>query len=113
VPSPSDYGLAILALAKIKKETALFIEEIESHQDSEAIRKLIEHLLEISKSNNLQLFITTHNQSVWNYLYYNYRNHEERKENFRCFHIAIDKNTGVVQSTNEEGIANIQPDLHG
>ena len=59
------YGLAILAAAKTRKNTALFIEEIECHQHLAAIKKLIPHLLNIAIENNLQLFITTQNNNIW------------------------------------------------
>lgn len=107
------YGLAIMAIAKTRENTALFIEEIESHQHPEAIKNLVSNLLDIARMNNLQLFITTHNQNVWNYLYYYYENPEERKKEFRCFHVVRDKGSGEVEAKIEEGIVNIQPDLHG
>lgn len=107
------YGLALLAIAKTRNNTALFIEEIESHQHSEAIRNLISALLEIASKNNLQLFITTHNQSVWNYLYYHYKSPEERKKEFRCFLIVKNKDSGEIEATMEEGLSNIQPELDG
>lgn len=107
------YGLAIMAIAKTRKNTALFIEEIESHQHAEAIRSLISNLLNIARTNNLQLFMTTHNQSVWRYLYYHYKNPEERNKEFRCFHVMRDNDSGKVEARIEEGIVNIQPDLHG
>lgn len=107
------YGLAIMSIAKTRNNTALFIEEIESHQHPAAIRNLVSNLLDIARMNNLQLFITTHNQSVWNYLYYYYGNPEERKKEFRCFHVIRDKDSGEVEARIEEGIVNIQPDLNG
>jgi predicted ATPase len=107
------YGLAITSAAKTRSNTALFIEEIESHQHPEAIKNLISNLLDISRTNNLQLFITTHNQYVRNYLYWHYISPEKRKKEFRCFHITRDKGTGEVEARIEEGIVNIQEDLHG
>jgi len=107
------YGLAVMVIAKTHNNTALFIEEIESHQHPEAIRSLVANLLSIAKMNKLQLFITTHNQDVWRYLYYYYRKPEERKKKFRCFHVTRDKNSGAVEAKIEEGMANIQPDLDG
>lgn len=107
------YGLAILCIAKTRRNTALFIEEIESHQHGEAIRSLVSNLLDIARMNDLQLFITTHNQSVWRYLYYSYETPEERQNEFRCFLVTRDKDSGEVEARIEEGIANIQPDLHG
>ena len=107
------YGLAILAIAKTRMDTALFIEEIESHQHPEAIKTLIANLLQIAKTNNLQLFITTHNDLVRNYLYYYYTKKEERDKDFRCFHITRNTDNGEVEARIEEGIMNITEDLHG
>jgi hypothetical protein len=107
------YGLAILAIAKTRKNTALFIEEIESHQHPEAIKSLISNLLSIAKTNNLQLFITTHSDYARDYLYYYYKSPEERKRDFRCFHVLRNKDTGEVNAKIEEGIINITEDLHG
>ena len=59
------YGLAILAAAKTRKNTALFIEEIECHQHLAALKKLIPTLLNIAIENNLQLFVTTHDYNIW------------------------------------------------
>jgi hypothetical protein len=107
------YGLAILAIAKTRTNTALFIEEVESHQHPEAIKSLISNLLSIAKTNNLQLFITTHNDYAYNYLFYYYKSPEERKRSFRCFHVIRNKDTGEVNAKMEEGIINITEDLHG
>ena len=105
------YGLAIMAVAKTRNNTALFIEEIESHQHPEAIKNLISNLLDIARINNLQLFITTHNPYVHNYLYYHYKTPEERKKDFRCFHVIRDKDSGEVEAKIEEGILGIYEDI--
>lgn len=107
------YGLAIMAVAKTRTDTALFIEEIESHQHPEAVKNLIPNLLDLARTNNLQLFITTHNDYVRNYLYYHYKTPEARKKEFRCFHVVKDQNSGVVDAKIEEGIVNISEDLFG
>lgn len=93
--------------------TALFIEEIESHQHPLAIKNLIENLLSIAESNNLQLFITTHSDHVYDYLYYHYKSPEEREKNFRCFQIINNKETGEVTAQKETNKINIIEDLHG
>lgn len=107
------YGLAMLAIAKTRTNTALFIEEIESHQHPEAIKNLVANLLSIAKTNNLQLFITTHSDYARNYLHYWYKKKEERDKDFRCFHIMRNKDNGEVEARIEEGIVNIIEDLHG
>jgi len=57
-------GLSLLTIANSLKNTVLLIEEIETHQHPEAIRKLIKKLIEICKENNNQVFVTTHSPEV-------------------------------------------------
>lgn len=91
------YGLAILAIAKTRTNTALFIEEIESHQHPEAVGKLISNLVEIAEANNLQLFITTHNRFVWGYLEKEFESEDKRQRTLRVYRVTRDKNTGIVE----------------
>jgi len=58
------YAFSILAAAKLFTNRALLIEEIESHQHPGSLRKLIDTIIEIAFENELQLFITTHNDLV-------------------------------------------------
>jgi len=91
------YGLAILAIAKTRMETALFIEEIESHQHPEAIKNLVSNVKSIAEMNSLQLFITTHNRFVWNCLEKEFQTEDERQKSLRVYHVVRDKNTGIVE----------------
>lgn len=100
------YGAAICSLAEARNDTALFIEEIESHQHPGALRKLIKQLLQISKQNNLQLFITTHSDHVWRYFDYSYPSSEEKNEEFTTFYVERD-NSGKVTATPTEDEAKI------
>jgi hypothetical protein len=106
------YGLAILAVAKTRTNTSLFIEEIESHQHPEAIGKLISNLVEIAEMNNLQLFVTTHNRFVWRCLEREFEADDEKKtplekassedkrnKSLRVYLVMNDKNTGIVDCT--------------
>jgi len=105
------YGLAIISAAKTIHDTALLIEEIESHQHPGSLRKLIEHLIEISKDNNLQLFITTHSPETFRSLYYCYKTPEEREKDFRCFHITRDIKSGEVTAKIEKDYTTISRDI--
>jgi 5S rRNA maturation endonuclease (ribonuclease M5) len=58
------YATVILSLCFLLKDTAFLIEEIESHQHSGAIAKLIPKLVEIANQRNIQLFLTTHSIEV-------------------------------------------------
>jgi|Deesub1362A_J573_1020465.scaffolds.fasta_scaffold01443_15 AAA15 family ATPase/GTPase len=107
------YGLVILAAAQNLTNTALFIEEIETHQHPGAIKKLVNNLIEIARTNNLQLFITTHSFDVWRYLYYYYSEHDEidvRKKEFRTFHIRYHSD-GKVEATIEDNVQKIKEDI--
>jgi len=60
----AKYATVILSISLLLKDTAFLIEEIESHQHSGAIRKLIPKLVEIANQRNVQLFLTTHSIEV-------------------------------------------------
>ena len=102
-----------MASAKTVGKTALFIEEIESHQHPKAIKDLIPNLIEISRDNNLQLFVTTHNPYVLRHFHYYYHSPQERKKEFRCFHIIRDKDSGEVEAKIIENITDVSEDLFG
>jgi len=57
-------GLVILSTAYMLKETALLLEEPENHMYPKALDKLLEKLVHLCKSNQLQLFVTTHRPEV-------------------------------------------------
>ena len=60
----AKYATVILSISLLLENTAFLIEEIESHQHSGAIRKLIPRLVEIANQRNVQLFLTTHSIEV-------------------------------------------------
>jgi AAA15 family ATPase/GTPase len=91
------YGLAVLATAKTRSNSALFIEEIESHQHPEAIKNLVSNVTSIAEMNNLQLFLTTHNRFVWNCLEKEFQTEDERQKSLRVYRVVRDKNTGIVE----------------
>ena len=61
-------GLILPNIAAHLHDTALLIEEIETHQHPLAIRELVNDLFKISRQNNLQLIITTHSPDVYRYV---------------------------------------------
>lgn len=96
--------LVVLAFLEIVSSvvaghTAMFIEEIENNQHPESLKKLIPFLIRLSKENNLQVFLTTHNAFVWNLLEAEFSTPTERKSNFQCYHVVRDRNTGTVDCT--------------
>jgi len=56
-----------LAFGVFLKGTALLIEELETHQHPESLRKLTETLFELAKQQSLQLFLTTHSMELNTY----------------------------------------------
>ena len=61
------YALNILALGMLLEGTILMVEEPESHQHPESLRKLTQTLFELAKKQNLQLFLTTHSWELMTY----------------------------------------------
>jgi 5S rRNA maturation endonuclease (ribonuclease M5) len=60
----AKYATVILSLCFLLENTAFLIEEVESHQHSGAILKLVPKLVEIANHRNIQLFLTTHSIEV-------------------------------------------------
>jgi len=105
------YAFSILTSALLFRKRALLIEEIESHQHPGSLKKLIENLVKISKTNNLQLFITTHSFDVWRYFYYTYPDNQTRQKEFRSFHVMRDANTAKVDVLQEDNVQRIKEDI--
>jgi energy-coupling factor transporter ATP-binding protein EcfA2 len=61
------YAVNILALGVVLQGTALLVEELETHQHPESLRKLTETLFELAKQQDLQLFLTTHSMELISY----------------------------------------------
>jgi len=60
----TKYMTNILSLCLLLENSALLIEEIESHQHFEAMSKFVLSLIKTAKEKNVQLFITTHSLEV-------------------------------------------------
>jgi len=107
------FGLSICATAMTLRRTAIFIEEIENHQHSGSLKQLILNLVDISRKNDLQLFITTHSNDVWNsfsrVLYKD--DPEKEKEEFRCILVDRDFTSGVVTAEVTDNVQRITQTL--
>ena len=103
------FGLSICAKAVTLNGTAIFIEEIENHQHSGSLKQLIFALVDIARKNNIQLFITTHSNDVWNSISrVVYEDDAKReKEEFRCFLVERNMKTGVVESEATDDVQKI------
>jgi len=90
--------VGIVGNAMSVKNTALFIEEIESHQHSGSLSKLVKHLVEVVRENDLQVFLSTHSKGVWESLHHGVylEDIDKEKEEFRCFLVERETKTGKV-----------------
>lgn len=104
----TKYGLSILLNALNIRNSGLFIDEIESHQHPEALKKLISKLVNISKEQNLQLFITTQSYETYRYL-----KAYCREDDFQNYVIERNSDTGIVTTRIEEDITKIRRDIFG
>lgn len=102
----SRYALTILMTAMSITDSGLFIEEIESHQHPGASRKLIHQLVDISRTRNLQVFITTQSYDVFRYL-----KAVTKSDEFHCYHIQKNPETGEVTATIENDTVKIIRDI--
>jgi hypothetical protein len=113
------FALPVLGLGMLTEKTALLIEEIETSQHPEALKKLIPILVELSKKNSLQLFVTSQNPVVWSIFEQEFDKPEDREKYFKCFHVQRSVTDGVVtctQATKENfntSWPNIYSDLWG
>jgi len=90
-------GVILLSTLKLSKDTAMFIEEVETFQHPEALQKLAKHMVELARENNVQLFITTHSfHDALNYFHYAFENDAQRQREFRSF-VVTRRSDGKVQ----------------
>jgi hypothetical protein len=93
------FGFSALALAHNRQDTAILWEEIETHQHPSSLRNLIEQLVGIAISNNLQLFISTHSPDALRYF------HMFSPE-VKLFSLEKDEKNDVVYANDEENVLN-------
>jgi len=89
----AKYAITILSLCLLLENSALLIEELESHQHAGAITKLLPYLIQIAEEKNVQLFITTHSIEVIQML-----SSLSKKFDVRFFHVR----------RNEEGYVTVE-----
>lgn len=113
------FGMLIIANSVLSYDTALFIEEIENNQHPESLKKLIPFLIDMSKKNNLQLFITTHNPMVWSCFEKTFETEDEKNTLLRVYHVKRDSKTGhvdcILQTKKDADgfFSNVHKDLYG
>lgn len=95
------FAMQLIGTGMMVKDTAIFVEEIESNQHFGSLRKLISFLIETAFRNNLQLFVTTHNDSVLQAVYRHFQTADgeldKRAEELNVFHVQREDKTGIVK----------------
>lgn len=61
------HALAVLSVAVLASNSALMIEEMETHQHPESLQKLLVALFKMAKRNSTQLFMSTHSLELISY----------------------------------------------
>jgi AAA15 family ATPase/GTPase len=89
------YAVNILALGVLLRGTALLVEELETHQHPESLRKLTQTLFELAKQQDLQLFLTTHSMEL---ITYALDAAEEKGIDLKLYHLNLDKE-GTLRAT--------------
>ena len=80
------YALNILALGMLLEGTILMVEEPETHQHPESLKKLTQTLFELAKRQNLQLFLTTHS---WELMTYALEAAEQKEVGLTMHHVRL------------------------
>lgn len=88
------FAVNILALGVFLTDTALLVEELETHQHPESLRKLTATLFELAKQQNLQLFLTTHSMEL---ITYALEAAKEKEIDLKLHHLRLD-NEGTLKS---------------
>jgi AAA15 family ATPase/GTPase len=113
------FAMLIVACSMLANNTAIFIEEVENNQHPESLKKIVPLLVNLSRENKLQLFITTHNPFVWRLFEKEFEKTKDREDSFRCFHVVRNYETGVVncirqtKENADEFFSNVDKDLYG
>lgn len=89
------YGFAAITIAHNRHDTVLLMEEIETHQHSSSLRKLVEFLVKIAKENHLQIFVSTQSPDVLRYFKKTY-------PETKVFLIEKDPTKDIVYANDEE-----------
>jgi hypothetical protein len=108
------FCMILVALSMMSKNTVLFIEEIESNQHPASLQQIIRFLVNISKKNNLQLFITTHSAYVMDrFLQEAKEENGKEQQLLQLFRVKRDIATGVVECLRmtEENAAEFDTEL--
>lgn len=76
-------------------DLGLLVEELETHQHPESLRKLTQTLFELAKQQELQLFLTTHSLELIDYAM---EAAEEKGIGLKLYHLTLDQE-GLLKAT--------------
>ena len=113
------YAIQLITKTMLTKDSLLLIEELESNQHVESLKKLIPLLVRLSQENNVQIFATTQNPQVWRLFEHEFDDDERRDKFFRAFHVTRDVASGTVKllpqtkENADEFWTNLDKDLSG
>ena len=82
------YAFNILSVGALMRDTSLMIEELETHQHPESLRKLTQVLFKLAKQRNLQLFLTTHSME---FIGFALESAEEEGVDTALHHLSLDQ----------------------
>ena len=88
------YAVNILSFGAVLHDTALLVEELETHQHPESLRMLINTLFVLAKQQNLQLFLTTHSMEL---ITYALEAAEEKQIDLKLHHLNLNQE-GILRS---------------
>lgn len=102
-------GLMILSELELLGKTGIIIEEIETYQHPEALKKLAKHAVDLSRKNKVQLFITTHNYDALRYFEQVFQDIGKVNE-FRAF--VVERENGSVK-VEKGNVPDIRSSIYG
>jgi predicted ATPase len=89
-------AMIVVAEIMLRKNTAIFIEEMENNQHPASLGKLIRILVDTAKKNNLQVFITTHSHYAWRNFEQIFGKANIGKGKLQIFHVVREPTNGTV-----------------
>ena len=113
------YAIQLITKLMLTKNSILLIEELESNQHLESLKKLVPLLVRLSLENNIQVFATTQSPVVWRLFEHEFDDDKKRSELFRAFHVKrepADSHLELYQQTKEnanEFWMSVDKDLSG
>jgi AAA15 family ATPase/GTPase len=105
------HALAVLSVATVAKDAAFMIEELETHQHTESLQKLLLVLFKMAKRSNIQLFMSTHSLEL---ITYALEAAEKESLELKLFHLSLSHDGHLsargISAPDAKVLADIGPD---